>query len=357
MELEVSSYKWSTGVCRADSVSVISPGYTGIDLYPYMIPRKYMVTLVEDDGVVRASGMVTLPAGDTDDDGIHHVAWPGQGIESLFERRHVLPAAYWPLVDSQGYPNLLRDTYIEGVDYGTMMKRLYQQSVAHPGGSLPLMWQEDRPGTRQKGWSAVSGTSVQEAVTDIANLLGGVEWDWVPTLDDNDRLSLALITGTDTNPEISYSTRHTWQSGGEEPDISSLKTRTSPEFMTSTAIFMGGKEDDRIVASRAHSLDLIANGIPLTEIWDTSHSSVSVQSTLDGWAGKALDEGSAPIQYWEFNVRADRAHGLRHGDWCTVEVSDHWLIPDGSYSRRVIAISGSSDQSYLGVTVAGELSW
>lgn len=356
-ELEISSASWSSGICRADDVSVTSPGYTGRSLYQFMVPRKFTLTLLEDDYRVRGAGLLGIPEGGSDDDGLHRVVFPGRGIESYFERRHVLPYPYWPLVDANGYPLLSRDTRITGVEYGTMMKRLYQQALTHPGAELPVIWEADRSGTRQKEWSAVDGKPVQEAVEDISELLGGVEWDWVPTVDQADRLTFSLVTGTDANPELSSAFWHTWQAGGESPDIRGLNVKISPEFMASTAIFTGGKEDDRVMVARATSLDLIIAGVPPIEAWDSSHSSVSNQSTLDGWAGKRIAEGQAPVQYWSFDVRADRAHGLRHGDWCTVEVHDHWLVPDGSYARRVVEVSGSEDASWLSVTVAGELSW
>lgn len=356
-ELEISDVKWSTGICRADEVSVTVPGYTGRSLYQWMVPRKFMVTVLEDDGRVRASGMLGIPEGTTDDDGLDHVVFPGRGVESYFDRRFVLPYPYWPLVDAKGYPIASRDTRIEGVEYGTMMKHLYAQALTHQGAILPVVWEDDRRGTRQKEWAAVDGKPVQEAVEDISNLLGGVEWDWVPVLDDSERLTLALVTGTDAEMEVTSAFWHTWQAGGEVPDVRGLSVKVSPEFMTSTAIFTGGKEDDRVLVARATSLDLVVAGLPLTEIWDSSHSSVSQQATLDGWAGKQVEEGQAPVQYWSFEVRADRAHGLRHGDWCTVEIADHWLVPDGSYARRVVEVSGSADSEWLGVTVAGELSW
>lgn len=356
-ELQWSSASWSTGVCQADEVSATLPSYIGQELYSYMIPKKFTVTLAEEDGRVRGAGVLGIPESERDDDGVSHVILPGRGIESIFERRVILPYPYWPLIDSLGYPMTSRDTNISGVQYGTMMKRLYQQAMTHPGSDLPVLFEVDRVGTRQRNWPAVSGTGVQQAVEDISNLQNGVEWDWVPNLDENDRLSWTLITGDDTTGEITSAFWHTWQTGGADPDVRDLKIKISPEFMTQTTIFTGGKDDDRVMVARATGSALIDTGIPLSELWDSSHSSVSVQATLDGWANKAFEEGQAPVQYWSFDVRADRATGLRHGDWCTVEVSDDDIIPDGSYSRRVVSVGGDGVGAWLSVTVAGDMSW
>lgn len=356
-EMEITAASWSSGICRPDEVSVTVPGYTGRDVRQFMVPRKFCVTLLEDDGKVRGSGLLSLPEGSTDDDGLHRVVFPGRGIESYFDRRHVLPHPYWPLVDSAGYPIKGRDTRIVGVEYGTMMKRLYAQALSHPGAELPVVWEPDRPGTREKEWAAVDGKAVQEAVEDIANLIGGVEWDWVPVVDDSDRLTFALVTGTDADQEITSAFVHIWQAGGSEPDIRDLRVKVSPEFMASTAIFTGGKDDDRVMVARATSSVITDAGVPPIEVWDSSHSSVSVQETLDGWARKRISEGETPVEYWSFEVRADRAFGLRHGDWATVETCGHWLIPDGSYRRRVVEVSGAAESQWLGVTVAGVLAW
>ncbi|UOQ58549.1 hypothetical protein MUN78_06925 [Leucobacter allii] len=356
-DLDVTEATWSTGVCRADEVRAVVPGYTGKSIWQYMVPRKFTISISDDDRRVRAAGMLSIPVADSRDDGMHRVTLPGAGIESIFERRYVLPPAYWPLVDAEGNPIAARDTRITGVEYGTMMKRLYQQAMSHPGAALPVSWEPDRSGSRQGEWSAIDGKPVQEAVADIADLEGGVEWDWVPQLDENDRLTWSLITARDSVQEITSAFWHTWQVGGEEPDLRELQVKVSPEFMVQTAFMAGGRRGDQVMLARATGSDLIDAGLPLSEDWDSSHSSVSVQATLDSWARRRLDEGAAPVQYWRAEVRADRAAGLRHGDWCTIEVLDHWLIPDGSYERRILEVSGTSDSEWLGVVVAGMSTW
>lgn len=357
VDLDYSAATWSTGICQADVVQGTVPGYTGLNLYGFMVPRKYTVTLVEDDGRVRAAGVLGIPEGQSDEDGLDHVTFPGTGVESLFERRLVLPVGYWPLIDALGFPIAARNTRITGVEYGTMMKRVYQQAMSHPGGWLPVQWETDRAGNKQREWAAVDGHSVQEAIEGISDLMGGVEWDWVPSLDENDRLHWTLVTGTDAVPEIASPFWHTWQSGGGDPSIRGLSVKVSPEFMCQTAIFTGGKDDDRVMVARATGTDLINAGVPLSEMWDSSHSSVSRQETLDGWAQKARSEGGAPVQYWGFDVRDAHAKSLRHGDWCVIDVLDHWLIPDGSYERRVVEVSGAAGDDWLSVTVAGVVSW
>lgn len=355
-EIDFSSVDWATIVAGADEVTVKAPASAGDSWWRYFVPRKYTVS-VSHDGLVLAAGILGIPAGDTDEDGDHEVTLPGKGIESYFERRYVLPYPYWPLVDSKNMPIIARNTRFTGVDYGTMMKRLYEQALTHPGAVLPVSFEANRSGSREKEWEALNGKSVQDAVDDVYGLQGGVEWDWVPLLDERDRLTWHLRTATDAAREISGALDWFWTHGGEEPDLSGIDVEVSPEFMCSTAIFTGGKDEDAVLVARATSTALQSLGVPLAEVWDSSHSSVSVQSTLNDWAREALDNGQAPVQFWSFNVRADRAVGIRHGDWCSVDVKDHWLIPDGVYRRRVLQVSGDHEMDWLKLVVGGAVTW
>ena len=356
-ELGYSSLSWDTGICRPDNVTVVLPGYTGQKWFQYMVPRKYTISISEDDGRVRAAGILGIPEAKTDVDGAHTLDFPGTGIESYFERRVVQKPIYWPMLDLGGYPITSRDMRFNGLQYGTIMKRLYAQALDHVGAELPVDFEVDRAGTRDHSYTAVDGVGVQEAVGNLAELADGVEWDWVPSLEGADNLVWTLTTASDSEKEITSAFVHTWQTGGTEPDIRGLEVKISPEHMCSAAIFMGGKDGDSTMAARAIDMTLPLAGIPLAEVWDTSHSSVSKQSTLDGWAQKRVSEGQAPIQYWSFDVRSARGYGLRKGDWCVIDVADHWLVPDGQYSRRVLEVSGDHESDWFSVVVAGEMSW
>jgi hypothetical protein len=127
--------------------------------------------------------------------------------------------------------------------------------------------------------------------------------------------------------------------------------------MTSSVFFTGGKDQDRVMVSHRYDSTLIDAGFPLMEVWDSSHSTVSEQATLDGWAQSRLNDGQALLQLWSFDVRAERAVGLRAGDWCTLEVRDHWWIPDGEYSRRIVGVAGDAVEDWYSVTVAGMTGW
>lgn len=358
-ELDYSSFSWSQTIQTPDEVSVNVPAYTdsGSGLMRLIVPKKMAISISDDDRRVMAAGMLIEPVAGEDADGLHRFELPARGPERVYEERAILPYPYGRLVDAQGFPLPQYDTTIAGVEYGTMMKRLYQQAMRHPGGAIPATFEPDRVGSRERTWTAVDGKFVQEAVEDIAELLGGVEWDWVPLLDESDRLSWHLVTGTDAQREITSDFWHTWTLGGEEPDLVGWEGKISGEFLASTTIFTGGKDEDKVLISQRHDTTLLDAGFPLVEVWDSSHSSVSIQGTLDGWAEGRLAEGQLPVHYWTFSVRSERAVGIRKGDWCTIDTENHWAVPDGTHTRRIVEVSGTDDPAMLRITVAGEAAW
>lgn len=358
-ELQYVDYSYSTAVRTEDSVTVQVPGYTAESrgLAGVLTPRKMSISVSDEDRKVMAAGVLGVPEFASDDDDMNKIAVPSRGIESLYEKRFVLPYPYGRLVDANNRPVSQYNTTFRNVDYGTMIKKLYEQAMSHPNGGVRHTFEPDRPGSREKAWSAIEGKPVQDAVEDISDLLGGVEWDWVPTLDEEDNLTWNLVTGRDDQPEIISEYLHTWQLGGRRPDLKGWKGKTSPEFMTSSTFFTGGKDEDEVMVAQHHDPTLLNAGFPLTEEWDSSHSSVSVQATLEDWSESRLAQGQAPIQYWSFDLRRSSARGLRHGDLCEIEARNHWALPDGTYTRRVMEVSGSSKSEWLSIVVAGEMEW
>lgn len=360
IDLEVTSADWDTGILAQDKVSARVPGYThraaALDLRGLLTPYRVGVAVQEDDGRVPAAGILTAPVeAATDDDGRSGYALTMFGVAKLFESRHVRKFPGWPLIGSDGKPTGEFDLDISGVEYGTIQKRLVQESMLFAGGALPIEFEPDRVGTRQRLYEAVEGKPVLDACDDIADLLGGVEYDFVPRISDQDMVSWEFVTGTDAKREISSAATAAWRLGGHKPDIRGYSRSTSGDELVDEAIFAGGKDDDSAMFARATSGDLIAAGFPRRELWDTSHTTVSVQSTLDGWAANAVANGSGPVEFLTFEVRADSAVGLRHGDYIEIQALDHWDMPDGIYSRRVLSVGGAYGSDWKKIVCMGEV--
>lgn len=345
IDLERTEWSFDTGILAPDQVKITVPGYTprsrSMDMRSLLVERKYSVALVDESvagaTVVAAAGPIISAPAMQDDDGKDVWKVTCGGPERAIESWHVRKFPGWPLIGSDGKPNGAHDMNLSGLEYGTIMKRLLQEGMKFPGGSMPFTFEPDRAGSRQHAYAAVDGKPVLEALDDLADLINGVEYDFVPDINDRDEMSWRFVTGTDAAREVVAHDHLLWNIGGARQDVRAYER--TPQAGFTDAVFTGGKEKDKVMAARSTDAALLADGFPRRELWDSSHSSVSIQATLQAWADGALSGRADRI---EFEVRAERAHGLRHGDVVTLAAQGHHDLADASYELRVLSVSRSS---------------
>lgn len=353
VELEPSSWSYDTGILAADKVSLDIPAYTAralsMDMRELLTARKYSVALVddavEDQRLVPASGSIEDVQAGQDDDGKDRWAVTCYGPErvlSLAARVRMFPG--WPLVHPTTLlPTGAFDVSLSGLEYGTIMKRLLQEAAKFPGGQLPLDFEPDRVGTRERNYAAIDGKSVTEALDDLADLMGGVEYDFQPRISDANAISYKFATGTDaTRIVVGPASGQLWNLGGDQQDVRGWERRVNPGSVVTDSIFSGGKEDDAVLFARSSSSELIDAGWPRAELWDTSHSSVSELSTLQSWSDAALGGVTETVK---LEVRHSVARQLRHGDVVVLAALGHWDMPDGESWWRVLSVGRKSDSA------------
>ncbi len=358
MDLQCSAWSYDTGILAPDKLDVTVPAYTpwarSLDLRSLLVRNKHSVALVDESvqgaRVVVAAGPIVLPTPSEDTDGNHAYEVSCRGVERLLEWRHVRVYPGWPLLDGQGKPTTTYDQSFENLSYGTIMKRLVSESEKFAGGDLPIEYESDRAGVHARtAYSAVDGKPVLEAIDQLADLADGVEYDFQPTIDEFDQISYRLVTGTDGDRIIMGSSEKVWNLGGTQPDIRGYEREPDAAPVITDTVFAGGKESDRTMLARAFDHASIDDGYPRAERWDSSHSTVSVQATLQSWADGAL--GVVPDRL-SFDVRAKQAYGVRHGDGVLLAARGHWDLPDGEYVSRVLSIGRkSSDPDWVQISL------
>lgn len=353
-DLERTSWSVDVGILAADKIELQVPAYTPrastMDLKSLLTPYKYSVALIDESvagvRVVRAAGPIVSAPTAPDDDGLNGYAVTCYGPEHLLEKRSVRLFPGWPLIGGNGKPTGVYDMSISGVEYGTIMKRLVAESMLWPGGELPVTFETDRAGTRVRLYEAVDGKPVIDALDDIADVINGVEYAFVPSINDVDEISWAFVTATDSELIITAG-QHLWNIGGQLPDVRAYERDSDLSGLATETVFTGGKSDDAVLMARATSSVLIDDGWPRLERWDTSHSTVSIQSTLQAWAEAGLGGISDVVS---FEVRAERAYTVRPGDAVTLDVLGDWDLPDGPYEGRVLSVTWNSDSpDWVGV--------
>lgn len=358
IDLEMSEWSYDTGILAPDKLDVTVPAYTkrsrSLDLRALLVRDKFSVALVDESvqgqRVVVAAGPIVQPTPQEDADGNNSYKVSCRGIERLLEWRGVRLFPGWPLLDSKNKPTGTYDQTFLNVQYGTIIKQLVEESEKFPGGDLPIIYELDRIGVHARtAYAAIDGKPVLEAIDQVADLADGVEYDFQPVIDEFDNITYKLVTGTDAARIVTGDRFPVWNLGGRMPDIRNYQRDPDASPVVTDTVFAGGKDDDKVMLARAFDHAPLSDGFPRAELWDSSHSTVSVQSTLQSWANGAL--GGMPDRI-SFDVLAKHAHGVRHGDVGELAAQGHWDLPDGVYSVRVLSVGrNSSDPDWVSINL------
>lgn len=281
-----------------------------------------------------------------------------RGVRTVFAHRVVLPpaAATRPLVDWEGNPDKSLNTRLEGVDLGTIARFLVWQAMQWPGGSLPIDLEPPRPGSRKREYVAVEMKIVDDALKQLSEVQNGPDIMFDLYQVDDSHMRWRMRTGTEQSPRLTGKDVHVWDVAGAASGVASLAVKTDPSRMGSNSWAVAGRGDDTVLVAKKFDDTLVAAGFPLLDIVDTSHTNVSEQSTLDGYAAANAATGQTWGEFWEFDARLDQQPFLdqyRVGDDALIIVGDDSYLPAGEYRRRILAISGDID-GQLAKIVTGE---
>jgi hypothetical protein len=276
------------------------------------------------------------------DDDAETLKLTARGILTWFDHLFVLPPAAetQPLVDGQQKPIPGMNTNLSGLEYGTIVKRLIQQACSWPGAGIPVAYPADRAGTRERAYEALDFKTVFSAIEDITQVIGGPDVRMPLRRRDDRFVEWVLETGTDAQPRLQADVVHSFNATADEPSARGLKVTTDPSNMADIAWATAGRNEDTALVARARSTVLRDAGVPLLMVLDSSHSDVSVQSTLNGYASEALRTAYLEAQFWTFevNLALVRLGDISEGDICELKVADHGYIPAGTYKRRIAAL-------------------
>lgn len=354
VDLEMTAWSYDTGILAPDKLDVTVPAYTqrskSMDMKSLLVRDKHSIALVDKSvqgqRLVVAAGPIALPTPQEDVDGNHTYKVACRGVERLLDWRHVRLFPGWPLIGSDGKPTGAFDQSFENLSYGTIMKHLVMESEKFPGGDLPIIYEADRAGVHERNsYHADEGKSVLEVMDQLADLGDGVEYDFQPQIDEFDNITYRLITGTDSARVISGNASPVWNLGGARPDVRGYERDPDADPYFTDTVFSGGKDGDTVMLARAQDHTMIDDGYPRAELWDTSHSTVAIQDTLQSWADGGL--GSMPDRI-SFESLATHAYGVRHGDVGELAAQGHWDLQDGLYPVRVLSVGRkSSDPDWV----------
>lgn len=322
-ELKVRDGSWSIDLDEADSLDcelrIDDPTNAKLNLPNSATVGKSGLAAIDTYG----DGTNVLAAGPlwqvTYDEPSKTVKLNAKGIRSFLDHRYILPPSArtanvttWTIPDPSDTTKTmanpaLASTY-SGISLATIGKRLVAQMMAWPSGSLPIILPADEADANvdhQRTYEGVDFKPVGEALDDLTNLIGGPEFAFVPQF-TSDRLAIqwVMLAGTIADPLIHSNRVTRWYVTADQSPITDLSVVFDASNMGSLAWVTGGRSSDDFLLARTTDSTLTDAGYPFMEVLDSSHTSVSVQTTLDGYAAGIIKGAKLPTENWSFSVKA-----------------------------------------------------
>lgn len=340
-----ASASWSEVLNGAGAVSAVAnlqdPATRQMRLGDLAVPGKSFLAALDGDEVLQAGPVWAHQPYDSDKQTLTLVA---AGWWSYADARLLLNAGVSP-IDPASDVSIVSS--FQGIAVGWL-----DVMMSHPGTPVFIL-PAAIPGSNERNELGVNLASVGKRLSDLTQVEGGPDIRFVPRL-SSDRLSLEVVVqiGTPDEPQIISPLRNRFEWGVKASSLSGMRVTSSASGLASKVYYSGGRQADEVIMSTA-SNDLLAAGFPLLELADSSHSTVSVQATLDAWAAEGALLASRPVQSIEFEhdlAQSPTLGSFRSGDECVLHSVDDPYLADGAYRVRITGRSGDAEGRKVKIT-------
>lgn len=299
-------------VSQAGSASLTVPDCPELERLDLgLLLREYgSIWLVKAGGLVRHAGWLlhwkygdslALDVGD---------GW------SIWDKRLVMPAglsAAW----ADGYVKIEDDQPPAGWvlrlsgSYGDIAAGLIRESMS--AGALPYTLPERQGGSHEREYDAWDFAAVSTRLKDLTGLQDGPEIRFDPYVDQA-VLRWRLAVGS---PEI-VDRQWQWNAALPRQRVELSAVDADGGGLAGQAYGVGGRSEDQTLVARSRSDRLTAQGWPLLQMADTSHSTVSELATLVGYVDDDVRSGDRPQV--TIGVRCPSELDVHAGDWVDLRV-------------------------------------
>lgn len=207
------------------------------------------------------------------------------------------PPGAWVLSAKGSYSDLIRTLILETEKWG----------------ALPITPAAKTGGDKERNWQCWDLATVMDRISDIGDLADGVEWRFDPVMRDW-TISFKQVTSADGGEIIDRKWK--WNALIPSQGVVLDDEDEDGTDMCTACYATGGKDDDRLLIAHKEGKALTKRGWPVLQTANTSHSSVSVLKTLQGYAAADVASGDSTQLTTQLTVPAD---WLVHvGDWADV---------------------------------------
>lgn len=332
---------------------------------------KAFLAAVEGDLVLQA-GPVWVHDWDSDSQLLTLTA---AGIWSYFDHRVLLPVLSGlnptdPATDTRfsaivsdpeavGYPWLV-DTR-ESLQ--AIAKRLVEQAQTWTNGDVPVVLPDEVAGENERWYKGSALGMVGQRLRELTAVDGGPDIMFTPRW-TADRLGIEWVmrVGTPEQPLLFSQQRMKFQVGIAESSVSNLRVKVDSTRLASNGFAAGGRTDGQGLITVSENTGLTDAGYPTLDAVDTSHSTVSESSTLQGYSDELVARGRRPVTTWSFDHDVSQRPFLsafNAGDFATVSVrGDAYLEDTGDEPAvmRLLSRSGDIEGKRVSLQFAPEVS-
>lgn len=279
-----------------------------------------------------------------------------RGMRHMMTRRRILPVRAYTLgtvVNLDGSPDVLCNTVLSGLDYGSIARQWVAQALGIPGGTLPINLEPPRAGARERTIEGVELKELGEALDQLSDVINGPDIDFRPRWDGPDYVIWDMVTGTEEQPRLASQTEHVWEVSAEWSPLSDVSVELDPSGVGSVSWAMAGRGDDSVLCGYAADPFLTDRGFPLMELVDTSHTTVTQQATIQGYAAGNLARGRELPAFWDFQAQVSvspRLNEYREGDFCVLNIDAGGYLAAGPVRRRILTLSGAAGSEWVTIT-------
>lgn len=348
---------WSNFLNDPGSMQINIPMYDAraqkLNLRENAVVNKTFMAVLENDRFMQYG-----PVFDHDYDAdARSLKLTGVNLLGYFSRRLALPANSdtKSLLLPDGKPDPSMNMLFSNRSTGTIVSDLLKVVNSHTGAQLPLVYMPAQVGTNNEQFVAADLKSVGEFLQQYADRENGPDVVFLPRWTP-DRLGVEIYvqTGNDAQRRVFQPARPRWDFSVKNKSTRGLKVRTSGGDMASTVYTTGGRSDDKALIDRQVAPAMIASGYPKLDLVDGSHSSVVRQDTLRKHGVETLRNSQRPLVFWEFEVRKDVGTNVAGdymvGDYCTVVLRKDPYLGTGTFTRRIVGLSGDAADNWIKVS-------
>jgi hypothetical protein len=188
-------------------------------------------------------------------------------------------------------------------------------------------------GTRVRTYQCWDFATVRERLIDLGNVEDGPLLQFEGYIRADGHLRARYVSGEGGH-------LWSWVLAAPGQKVSLVSVDEDGESMATEAFALGGRSEDVVLVAKSTSAALTAEGWPVMQVADSSHSTISRLETLKGITGLAVRDGSMLPE--SYQLKASANYDVRIGDYIDLEVDDRYL---GKRLVSLIVVAVSRDAS------------